>query len=176
MNARLPTRAAVFSTLSKKIQQIICKYPSIIRIPIQWGDIDSFGHLNNVQYAKLMESGRIAYFEQVMRSIIGDANFHRCISGQGIATIVKQIAIAYKAPSYFPDNLIIATRVKMDTLSKDRFTQECLIVSESQERIVSSGETVVVCFDYEKGAKAEIPQTWLIALNADEYVNISSKL
>jgi len=37
-----------------------------IELPVRWGDMDAFGHINNVQYMRYLESGRIAYIEEVL--------------------------------------------------------------------------------------------------------------
>ncbi|GIW21089.1 MAG: hypothetical protein KatS3mg068_0096 [Candidatus Sericytochromatia bacterium] len=39
-------------------------YPIKIEIPIAWGDMDPFNHVNNIFYFKYFESSRIKYFEK----------------------------------------------------------------------------------------------------------------
>src|SRR5687767_1167703 len=36
-----------------------------VEIPVQWGDMDAFGHVNNTVYFRWFESARIAYFEKI---------------------------------------------------------------------------------------------------------------
>ena len=36
-------------------------YPIIHQQTVAWGDMDAFGHVNNVQYYRYIESARIAY-------------------------------------------------------------------------------------------------------------------
>ena len=40
-------------------------YATRIELPVLWGDMDAFQHVNNVQYFKYFESVRIAYFDQI---------------------------------------------------------------------------------------------------------------
>ena len=40
-------------------------------MPIRWGDMDAFGHVNNTVYFRYMEQVRISWFEAV--GIIGGA-------------------------------------------------------------------------------------------------------
>jgi hypothetical protein len=40
-------------------------FPVVISCPVQWGDQDAFGHVNNTAYFRWFESGRIAYFERL---------------------------------------------------------------------------------------------------------------
>ena len=48
-------------------------FPIVIRIPIQWGDQDAFGHVNNTVPIRWFESARIAYLEQIGLSDKGSA-------------------------------------------------------------------------------------------------------
>src|SRR4051812_27249954 len=36
-----------------------------VEIPVAWGDMDAFGHVNNTVYFRWFESARIAYFEKI---------------------------------------------------------------------------------------------------------------
>jgi acyl-CoA thioester hydrolase len=49
------------------MKELISTYPVIIEIPLAWGDMDAFQHVNNVVYFKHFESARIAYFEKIDR-------------------------------------------------------------------------------------------------------------
>ena len=39
-------------------------YPVIIEIPVAWGEMDAFQHVNNIVYFRYFESARITYFER----------------------------------------------------------------------------------------------------------------
>jgi acyl-CoA thioester hydrolase len=41
------------------------EFPVQVEIPVAWGDMDAFGHVNNVVYFRYFESARIACFEAV---------------------------------------------------------------------------------------------------------------
>jgi acyl-CoA thioesterase FadM len=40
-------------------------YPVVIEVPVAWGEMDAFGHLNNIVYFRYFESARIAYFHKI---------------------------------------------------------------------------------------------------------------
>ena len=84
---RIAPAASVLASVSPKIQGLVSAYPSITRIPAQWGDQDAFGHVNNVQYARLMESGRIAWAEHVLRAHMGESLYFDFVSGKGVGTL-----------------------------------------------------------------------------------------
>ena len=47
------------------MKELIGDYPVVIDIPIAWGDMDAFQHVNNTVYFKHFESARISYFEKI---------------------------------------------------------------------------------------------------------------
>ena len=47
------------------MEKLLQNYPVVIEIPVAWGDMDAFQHVNNVTYFKYFESARIAYFEKI---------------------------------------------------------------------------------------------------------------
>ncbi|KAI8910417.1 HotDog domain-containing protein [Gorgonomyces haynaldii] len=135
-----------------------------MRIDVKWGEMDAFGHLNNVHMVRYMESSRIAHADHKLRPELSEKEYSDLIMGRGIGPILKSTFINYRRVTMFPDTLVIATRIKKDSISVDRFTQECIMVSEAQEAIVAHGEAVVVCYDHSKGVKCPLPDAWLRAL------------
>ena len=47
-----------------KMKEELKKYPVIVRLPVQWGEMDSAAHVNNLVYMRWTETGRIVYFEK----------------------------------------------------------------------------------------------------------------
>ncbi|MEX0586451.1 MAG: thioesterase family protein, partial [Pirellulales bacterium] len=43
---------------------LLADYPMSICLPVQWGDQDAFGHVNNTVYFRWFESARIAYLDR----------------------------------------------------------------------------------------------------------------
>lgn len=37
----------------------------VVRIPVRWGDMDSYGHVNNTLYIQYLEEARVAWFERL---------------------------------------------------------------------------------------------------------------
>lgn len=40
----------------------------VIDMPVRWGDLDAFGHVNNATVLQYVESGRVDYLSNVIRS------------------------------------------------------------------------------------------------------------
>ena len=62
------------------MEELIGAYPVVITIPIAWGDMDAFQHVNNTVYFKHFESARISYFEKI--------NFLEVMNKTGIGPIL----------------------------------------------------------------------------------------
>ena len=43
--------------------ELLGDFPVCVREPVIWGDMDAFGHVNNIVYLRYFESARIAYFD-----------------------------------------------------------------------------------------------------------------
>ncbi len=46
-------------------QELLRGFPSVVAVPVLWGDMDAFQHVNNTVYFRYFETGRIAYFQQI---------------------------------------------------------------------------------------------------------------
>ena len=46
-------------------KSFLANFPVTIQVPVAWGEMDAFGHVNNIVYFRYFESARIAYFEKI---------------------------------------------------------------------------------------------------------------
>ena len=122
-------------------------YPVVIEIPVAWGEMDSFAHVNNIVYFRYFESARIAYFEEV------DAMGERERTGCG--PILAETSCRFRSPLRYPDRLAAGTRVI--EVGTDRFTMEYALASSNLKRIAAEGRGVVVWYDYRAQSKASLP-------------------
>ncbi|SSR32459.1 thioesterase [Acinetobacter baumannii] len=109
-------------------------YPVIYDQKVAWGDMDAFGHVNNVQYYRYIESSRILYMENVN------------ILTPNIYTVVASSQCKYLKSVFYPDVLKVGVRV--EELRKSAFRMAYILWSESQQQIVATGEAVMVCVGF----------------------------
>ncbi|KAJ3406583.1 hypothetical protein HDU80_010880 [Chytriomyces hyalinus] len=145
------------SSLPEAVAKQLVNYPSLITLPVQWGDQDAYGHVNNVSYMRYFESGRIAYFDQVIGTRLSPKDHADFIQGKRVGPILKKASISYRRVVQYPDTLTVGVRIDPKSVGKDRFDQEFLLVSHGTGSVVADGRATVVTFDYEKGTKADIP-------------------
>lgn len=130
-------------------------------VPISWGMMDAFGHVNNVNYFRFFEDARVVYFT-ALGIDMADA------AGGGVGPILASTSCRYRSPVTHPDTLVVGARVT--ALGEDRFRFEHHIASVSQQQLVTTGESLVVTFDYTTQQKAPIPPRWrerILALDPD---------
>lgn len=122
-------------------------FPVIIELPVLWGHMDAFNHLNNVVFFRFFESVRIAYFEEI--------GFLEVMESTGIGPILASTSCKYIKPITYPDTVSIGARVT--NIEEDRFGMEYTMLSQEKGEITATGNALVVSYDYNKNNKANIP-------------------
>jgi acyl-CoA thioester hydrolase len=119
----------------------------VIDQPVAWGDMDSFGHVNNVVYFRYFENARVEYFRRI--------GWWDYLSESGIGPIVGATQARFRRPVKYPDTLRAGAKVV--SFGTDRFTVRHLLVSRTSGELVTEGDAVVVCIDYRANAKVTVP-------------------
>ena len=115
------------------------RWPTRIEIPVAWGDMDSFGHVNNTVYLRWFESARIAYFEQIPIA--------SRLQNSGEGPILARQTIDYRLPVTYPDRVSVATTV--ERIGNTSFVMAFRIFSDAQGgKEVARGDGVIVLLDY----------------------------
>ena len=130
------------------MKSLLKTFPVIVKIPVIWGDMDSFQHVNNVIYFRYFESARIQYFETLGWMDIMEKN--------GYGPILGSTSCRYRIPLSYPDTVFVGA--KITEMHEKRFTMEYLLVSEHHPEPVAEGTGVVVCYDYKKNQSTRIPE------------------
>ncbi|OTG99886.1 MULTISPECIES: acyl-CoA thioesterase [Acinetobacter] len=123
---------------------MLSDYPIIHIQSVAWGDMDAFGHVNNVLYYRYIESARIRYMDELN------------IFQHDVYTVVASNQCKYIRPVFYPDQLKIGARV--EEMRNSALRMSYLLWSEQQQAIVALGEAVMVCVDKENMLKMSIPE------------------
>lgn len=122
------------------------KYPVRIQLPIQWGDMDAFNHVNNTSYFKYFESVRIAYFEKI--GVMGQDH------STNVAPILAETNCRYKLPLHYPDTISVgASVIEHHTHG---FLMEYAIFSHTLQKISSVGSGRIVMLNYDSHEKVAV--------------------
>jgi len=123
-------------------------FAHFITLPIQWGDMDSIGHVNNTIYFRYVESGRIAYFRAIEATPAGGL-----FDGEG--PILADIQCSFIGQLRYPDVIDIGTRTTR--LGTKSFAIEAGIFVQGQDAPAATSKAVVVWFDYQNQTTTPIP-------------------
>ncbi len=127
--------------------QLLAEFAVIVRLPVQWGELDAYGHVNNSMFFRYFESARMEYLER--------CGFLHSYERDKVGAILHSTQCRFKRALFFPDTIEVGTRVI--EMQEDRFTMEYHVVSLGQDALVAEGTGVIVSFDYTGKAKAPIP-------------------
>ena len=129
------------------MQELLKTFPVVAKLPVIWGDMDSFQHVNNAIYFRYFESARIQYFEAL--------GWIDSLEQLAIGPILGSTSCRYRIPLTYPDTVYAGA--KITEMHEKRFTMEYLIVSEQHPETVAEGTSVVICYNYQKKQTTQIP-------------------
>ncbi len=133
-------------------------FPVWVELPVLWGDMDAFGHVNNTRYLVWFECARIAYFEQI--GLTGGG-------ASGVGPMLATTTCDYLRPLHYPDTIRVGARVSR--VGNTSFTMAYVVVrTEAPDELVAKGSGVVVTLDYGVGEKVRVPDAYREAIERVE--------
>ncbi|KAK3326221.1 thioesterase-like superfamily-domain-containing protein [Apodospora peruviana] len=141
---------------------------------VAWGEMDSFGHVNNVNYYRYAESARVnwitnfavhvdaAHREEwaelmqpkaiglIMRSLKADFKF-----------VIFFLSISHPFPLVYPDKISVYHKLRVKPEGEpapSAFMLDCIVLSHQHRRVAAKLEEDIVVYDYRVAKKASMPQ------------------
>lgn len=124
--------------------ELLPDYPIVVEVPVAWGDMDAFGHVNNTMYFRYFETARIAFLDRI--AFRGES---------GIGPILASTQCRFRRPLAYPDTVCVGARVS--EIGEDRFTHEYRLVSRTLNEVAAEGSGVVVAYDYGRKTRCALP-------------------
>ncbi|WP_299184866.1 thioesterase family protein [uncultured Psychrobacter sp.] len=144
-------------TLNKDEHHPMHSFAVIYSQQVEWGDMDSFGHVNNVVYYTYAQNARIHYNTQL--NLFNENTF----------SVMAASSCQYFKPVIYPDTLWIGVRIKK--VGNASVIHEYTYYSTAMNTIVASGESVLVYLDKATGQKKNIDETKKATITAFESLN-----
>lgn len=132
---------------SLQAKTALAEFSTVTVLPVQWGDMDAFGHVNNVVYIQWFESARIDLMT-VFRSEVS-------MAVGGVGPILASVQCDYKKQLHFPDTVHIGS--KIGRIGRSSFDIQHAVYSAQLGQIAATGKSVTVLFDYETNRPVRIP-------------------
>lgn len=129
---------AVTSDDSHPLHDFTVIYPQ----QVEWGDMDTFGHVNNVVYYEYSQNARIYYNRRL--DLFNEKTF----------SVMAASSCRYLTPVAYPDELWIGVKVKK--IGNSSLVHEYTYYSTALKKVVAIGESVLVYLDKLSGQKKPI--------------------
>src|SRR5947208_12755253 len=108
---------------------LLAGFPVVVELPVVWGEMDSYRHVNNAVYFRYFESARLEYFRRL--------DWFEYEKQTGVGPILQSTQARFRKPLTYPDTISVTARVsKIET---DRFTLEHLVVSRKLNAVAAEG-------------------------------------
>ena len=137
---------------------LLASFPVILELPVQWGEMDAYGHVNNAVFFRYFESARMEYLKK--------CGFVESHERNRVGAILHSTAARFRQPLHYPDTVQIGASAS--DVKGDRFTMTYTVVSLGRNVMVAEGTGVIVSFDYSAGKKADLPAQVLAAIASME--------
>lgn len=131
------------------------KLAHIARLPMRWGDMDAYGHVNNTVYFRYMEQARIDWIEQFGIKV-GPENGH--------GPVIINASCTFLMPLTYPGEVEIRTFI--GALGRSSIETFCEFRVVGDERLYAEGASKVVWMDVATGKSVALPEHVRRALEA----------
>lgn len=123
------------------------EFPVVVTLPIQWGELDAYGHVNNVVFLKWFESARARYGSRVGVDMTPNSS--------GYGAIVASVSCQYLRPLSYPGDVIVGVRVTR--MSIGSVTLGFCIVDARTGVPAAEGNCDAVLYDHSNQRPCPIP-------------------
>ncbi|KAI8952719.1 thioesterase-like superfamily-domain-containing protein [Xylaria longipes] len=126
---------------------------------VVWGEMDSFGHVNNTVYIRYAESARVNW---ILHFAAHDPKhrdaWRELMQPKTIGLIMKSITADYKFPMTAPDT--VSVYHKLRTCPEATHTSlilDCIILSHRHRRVAARTFEDIAIYDYRDAKKTVLP-------------------
>ena len=121
------------------------------RLSVRFRDCDAMGPVNHAVYFTFMEQCRLTFW----REVTGAASPHTRV-------IIARAECDYRAPAHFGDELEV--RLRIGAIGRSSFVLDYQLVHAGDDRLVATGKTVMVSYDYATGMSVPLPDAARVLL------------
>ncbi|MFZ2854991.1 MAG: thioesterase family protein [Rhodocyclaceae bacterium] len=114
-------------------------------IPIRWGDMDAYGHVNNTIYFRFMEQIRVEYLEQRGFKVMP----------QGEAPVIINASCTFLIPLNYPGTVDI--RMFVGQPGRSSIPTHYEIRRQGDDTLYATGDSKIVWMDVASGKSVAIP-------------------
>ncbi len=130
------------------------KFVFTSRVPIRWGDMDAYQHVNNTVYFRYMEQVRVEYLESIGYPI----------QPKGTAPVIINASCTFLVPLSYPG--IVEVQMFFGTPGRSSIPSSYEIRLQGDDTLYATGDAKIIWTEVATGKSVPIPED-LRALLAD---------
>ena len=116
------------------------------RIPVRWGDMDFYGHVNNTVYFRYFEQARVEWLEEMTYRVAPDVP---------TGPVIINASCTFLIPVNYPATVVVKLYAGQPGRSSVMTWYELFV--EGDERMYAEGAAKVVWMDIATGKSVPIP-------------------
>ena len=132
-------------------------------IPIRWGDMDAYRHVNNTLYFRYMEQVLVEYLASVGVTV----------QAKGSAPVLISAGCTFLIPLTYPG--VVEIRMFFGALGRSSVHTSYEIRIEGDDTLYATGEAKIVWMDVETGKSVPIPDDLRARMTAQAGDNTETK-
>ncbi|SBT07330.1 Thioesterase superfamily protein [Candidatus Accumulibacter aalborgensis] len=121
-------------------------------IPIRWGDMDAYGHVNNTIYFRYMEQCRVEYLEALGFKVMP----------HGTAPVIINAACTFLVPLNYPG--VVEVRMFCGHPGRSSVQTHFELRLHDDDTLYATGDAKIVWMDVDSGKSVPIPDTLRVEL------------
>ncbi|MBL0168217.1 MAG: acyl-CoA thioesterase [Propionivibrio sp.] len=123
-------------------------------IPIRWGDMDAYGHVNNTLYFRYMEQVRIEYLESIGYSV----------PSERASPVIINAACTFLIPLTYPG--MVEIRMFFGAPGRSSIPSSYEIRLQGDDTLYATGDAKIVWMEVASGKSVPIPDDFRARLSA----------
>ena len=124
------------------------RWPVEVEVPVAWGDLDAFGHVNNTVYFRWFETARMQLFLEL--------GVLEVMERDKIGPILASTRCDFRLAVQYPDTVTACAAVQR--LGNSSYVMAYQIRSAVQQAVAAEGEGVIVMTDYANGGSVALSE------------------
>jgi acyl-CoA thioester hydrolase len=125
------------------------------KVPIRWGDMDAYGHVNNTVYFRYMEQARVEWIEELKVQVRP--------GGEG--PVIINASCTFFIPMNYPG--VVEVRTYVGAVGRSSVQTYVEMRLEGDERVYAEGAAKVVWMDTQTGKSVPLPDHVRAAIEAE---------
>ncbi len=115
-------------------------------IPIRWGDMDAYRHVNNTIYFRYMEQVRVEFLESI--------GYYK--QSRGTAPVIINASCTFLSPLTYPG--MVEVKMFFGAPGRSSIPSSYEIRLQGDDRLYASGEAKIVWMEIASGKSVPIPE------------------